>query len=104
MTTSHPDPVEKWAPVFLFYTGTHAPKFTDEQVLKPEFAISFGFCKLCDAPVTGDPHEHMERHRSELKVWRKHRSEEAAKNAQAGLAAARAEKRLAKEMEISDDD
>lgn len=94
MATGSPDSVEKWAPLFLFYAGSGAPKFTKEQVLDANFAITFGHCKLCDSKVTGSSDAHMREHRKDLTAWLAKRRKESSKKSAAGLAAARREKAM----------
>jgi hypothetical protein len=94
MATGRPDPVEVWAPLFLTYAGSGAPKFTKEQVLADGFAILGDHCKLCDDKVTGTAKDHMRTHRKDLTMWLAKRRSEAAKKSLAGLAAARKEKKL----------
>lgn len=94
MATNNPDPVEVWAPLFLTYAGSGAPKFSPAQVLDENFAITFGHCKLCDAPVIGKVKDHMRKHKQELNAWLSQRKKESAKKSAAGLAAARKEKAM----------
>lgn len=92
------DTVEQWAPIFLFYEGTSAPKFKAEQVLDPAFALhrstrlTRSFCKLCDSLVPEGETDvvHMKEHRAELEKWQARRRKEAAQRSNAGLKAARA--------------
>ncbi len=102
MSNAAPDTVDVWAPVFVYFGGTNVRKYTDEQLLDPNFAVTFGHCKLCDSHVQGSIEEHLKTHRAELKTWRKYRAAEAEKNSLAGLAAARAEKKLLKESGINE--
>jgi hypothetical protein len=69
MATGNPDPVEVWAPLFLTYAGSGAPKFTKDQVLADGFAITGTYCKLCDSHFTGTAKEHMRKHRKDLTAW-----------------------------------
>lgn len=98
MATGRPDPVEVWAPMFLFYSGTSTPKFKEEQILDPAFAITHGHCKLCDTPVT-DAKTHMRQHRKELTAWLGKRRKESAKKSKEGLAAVNRERMLAAKLE-----
>lgn len=95
MARGRPDPVEVWAPIFLYYAGTTAPKFTKDQVLDPKFAIMGDYCKLCDDHFEGSTKEHMRAHRKELTAWLGRRRREGEKRSKAGLAAWRKEQELA---------
>lgn len=97
MPTGNPWPVEEWAPRFLAY-------WSEEQILKPEFAISFGHCKLCDDKVTGSVKDHMRTHKNDLKAFTSKRRKEAQKKSLAGLALARAEKAKLKTIEPTEED
>lgn len=59
--------------------------FKDEQVLDPNFAITFGHCKLCDAPVHENVKGHMRMHKSQLRSWRTRKEREADKKRTSGL-------------------
>jgi hypothetical protein len=97
--TGNPDPVEVWAPIFLYYFGTQEAKFTKEQVLDPKWAIPFGHCKLCDDQVEGSHDTHMRAHRTELTGWLSRRRRQARAKSKNGLAAARREKKMLAEAE-----
>lgn len=89
-----PDTVEHWAPMFLFFSGTTTAKYTREQILNEQFAITFDHCKLCDSKVEGSHKKHMKTHERELDHWLANRRKESAKKSAAGLEAARREKKL----------
>jgi hypothetical protein len=102
-----PDTVDQWAPIFLYFVGTRQPKYTDEQVLRPEFALSIfelgTYCKLCDVylPIGTRQEKHMARHARELKSWRAKEEARAERERAARLAQAREEKAREKALERS---
>lgn len=100
-----PETVDQWAPMFLYYSGTSTAKFTREQVLDQNFAIStHGHCKLCDSRVEGKHKDHMRDHKRELDGWLKRRRNEAAKAKKGGLAAWRKEQAALKEIGPTEED
>lgn len=70
MSARTPTPPEEWIPLFLYYEGNRAkPKYTKDQILAPNFAITFNHCKLCDTRVDGSPEAHLRQHRKELTAY-----------------------------------
>lgn len=104
MSTESPNPVEVWAPTFLTFAGSGAPKFDEKWLAKPENVLSTcgnagTWCKLCDAPVppVEDVDRHHRKHLRELREWRERTSAEAQQRAREALAATRAERALERE-------
>lgn len=93
MATGNPDPPEVWIPMFLYYEGDRSkPKFTKDQILAPNFAITSGHCKLCDSTVTGNTDEHLRKHRKELTAYLAKRRAQAERAKAAGLKKGRGKK------------
>ena len=58
------DSPDVWIPMFT-------RSFSDEQILKPDYAITFDHCKLCDSHVEpAEQKEHLRKHRRELRAYR----------------------------------
>lgn len=71
-------PVESWLRVFHH--------LTDAQILNPDYALHPAnggrtWCKLCDAPVEGDPAKHLDAHKRNLATYRTRQRSQALRKA-----------------------
>jgi hypothetical protein len=86
-----PDTVEEWAPLFL-------RSFKKEQILDPQFSLTFNHCKLCDAHVPEGAAAHMKAHKKELTKYLAKREKAAERNRTAGLKNWQREQALEREV------
>lgn len=93
-------PADDWCPIYVYYHGTSAAKFTDSQIEGIARAgVERGWCNLCDAPQTDDKEAHVKQHMRDLRAWRKRRGAVIDKERTARLAEARRERKREKDAE-----
>ena len=67
-------PAEEWCPIFVYYKGTSAPKYNDQQIEQLcRQGAERNWCNLCDAPMHESVERHWSKHAKQLREWRKTR-------------------------------